>query len=108
MTIFFQGMSLAPQDKNTIKRASDHPHSRHISRVLDDLLIRAWDEKQLKAEYIAVSVGSSRQAMTNYRTGKRPIPLDVAARIDLFLGVHDMWIAMANMEGIRGLSQEAS
>ncbi len=108
MAIFFQGISLAPQGKNTAKRATDHPHSRHISRVLDNLLIRVWEEQQLKAEYIAVSVGSSRQAMTNYRTGKRPIPIDVAARVDLFLGVHDMWIAMANMEGIRGFSEDAS
>lgn len=104
--ILFQERPLSVQPKNTTAHKRTHEFSLNACEALDRMLTRAKHEEQLKAEYIAVMVGLKPEELSMYRTGKRPLPLAVAARIDNFLGRHDLFLAMAVMEGISGLSQD--
>jgi len=53
-----------------------------------------------KQEWLAEACGCTTQAMGQYRSGKRPLPVHIAARVDLAFGVHDMHEEMGRMEGI--------
>ena len=71
-----------------------------LADLLDEILATAWRGSQLKAEYVAVSIGISSTAMSKYRSGTLPLPLEVAAAIDNFLGDHRLLAEMAAIEGL--------
>ena len=43
--------------------------------------------------------GCTTQAMGQYRSGKRPLPIHIAARVDLAFECHEMHDEMGRMEG---------
>ena len=88
------------------KGASNQPyvepksiHTEKAAEVLDELLCWAWKTHQFKAGYIAASIGVEETTMTNYRKGNRALPLEVANKVDNFLGTNAFLEYMALMQG---------
>jgi hypothetical protein len=83
------------QGKDRLNEAFVDPYSVNVRKILNRL-ITVHDAKQ---EWLAEVCGCTTQAMGQYRSGKRPLPLHIAARVDIAFECHEMHDEMGRMEG---------
>ena len=72
-----------------------HPYLIHMAEALDGV-IRSLG---IKAEWLARVVGVSPSALSQYRSGERPLPAHMVPIIDAQLGRRSLLRALAAMEG---------
>ena len=79
-----------------------HPLAVHATRAFDQLI----HDSGVKADWLALMLKLESGAVSNYRHGSRPVPLWVAAAVDIQLGEPVMLRCMAEMEGFDLVKRE--
>jgi hypothetical protein len=73
----------------------DHPYRIHAAGRLDQVI----RDSGVKAGWLALMLGCSEAALSQYRSGERPVPVDLFPRVDEILGGHDLMHDLAAMAG---------
>lgn len=90
---------MATQTKDEHEPQEVHAYSVNARKTLNMLVLKHG----VKVEWLALMCHVTPQAFGHYLGGSRPIPMHVAALVDVALGCNDMLSCMASMEGISGL-----
>jgi len=73
----------------------DHPYRVHAAARLDQVI----RDSGVKASWLALMLSCSEAALSQYRSGERPVPVDLYPRVDELLGGHALMHDLAAMAG---------